>query len=304
MAWSALADCLEEKGQAQRAELVRLSRLPPAGKKARAAAEARVRELLAAGVLPCVPILENSIGMRLALITPGTFLMGSPNKEAERSEDEGPQHEVEITRPFYLGVFPVTQAQYRKATRGNPSYFRPGGSSGEWVRGLDTSTFPVEGASWDDAVAFCQKLSAVQAERKAGRVYRLPSEAEWEYACRAGTTTPFHLGRSLSHRQANFGYTLGRTCKVGSYKPNAWGLFDMHGNVWEWCADRYEEGFYRDSPREDPTGPGFALMQVVRGGSWGDAAHSCRSAVRSCHLFAARADVTGFRVACDIRGRR
>jgi uncharacterized protein (TIGR02996 family) len=290
--WSALADCLEEQGQSERAELLRLSRLPPAGEAARSA-EDRVRELLAAGVRPCVPVLQNSIGMRLALIPPGKFLMGSPPDEQERFENEGPQHEVQITRPFYLGIFPVTQAQYQQVMRRKPSYFRPGGEGKGEVQGLETGDFPVERVSWEDAVAFCQRLSEKAEEKRERRLYILPSEAQWEYACRGGASasSPFHYGASLSSSQANFngnypygggaeGPYLGRPTAVGSYPPTAWGLFDMHGNVWEWCADWYDERYYADSPGKDPTGPTTGQRRVLRGGCWRYNGKYCRSAFR------------------------
>ncbi len=172
--------------------------------------------------------IVNSIGMKLALIPAGTFLMGSPDSELGRCPDEGPQHEVTISRPFYLSIHPVTQREYQTVMGVNPACFmanlfkrNPG--------------HPVEQVSWDEAVDFCQRLSSLAAEKHAGRVYRLPTEAEWEYACRAGTTTPFHFGTSLFSIQANIDYNRNRTTKVGSYPPNAWGLYDMHGNVWEWC---------------------------------------------------------------------
>jgi uncharacterized protein (TIGR02996 family) len=309
--WSALADCLEEQGQTQRAELLRLSRLPPSAKRARAAAEQRVRELLGVGVLPCVPILENSIGMRFALIPPGKFLMGSPEAEEERGEDEGPLHEVEITRPFYLGVFPVTQAQYHQVTRGVPSFFRPGGGGKSKVKGLQTGDFPVEQVSWEDALAFCQKLSELAEEKRKNRLYRLPSEAQWEYACRGGASAsaPFHFGASLSSTQANFngnypyggvakGSCLVRPTPVASYPPNAFGLSDVHGNVCEWCADWYDSAYYAHSPSEDPTGPPSGEGRLLRGGAWNAFAWECRCAAR-CGFHPGDRDYdVGFRVAC------
>src|SRR5262249_13994061 len=154
---------------------------------------------------------------------------------------------------------------YREVMGSNPSWFSAGGGGRKAVEGMETADFPVENVTWKEAVAFCTKLSARAEERKAGRVYRLPTEAEWEYACRAGTKTPFSFGRSLSSRQANFdgtkpygaarGKSLGRPAPVGSYRPNAWGLFDMHGNVFQWCADWYAKDYYENSPRRDPKGP-------------------------------------------------
>jgi uncharacterized protein (TIGR02996 family) len=260
MTWLALADWLEEQGQQYRAELVRLVRRLRAlplreHSDGRTRMEARVAELLNSGVRPVVPEVVNSIGMRLALIPPGVFLMGSPEEEEGRSEHEGPQYEVEITRPFYMGVFPVTQGQWQAVMGNNPSYFCASGhfSGKDRVKGMNTDDFPVEQVSWKDAVIFLKKLAALKKEVEAGREYRLPTEAEWEYSCRGGacSSAPFHFGISLSSSQANFngkypyggadkGPYLKRTCRVGSYKPNAFGLFDMHGNVFEWCNDWYE----------------------------------------------------------------
>ena len=230
------------------------------------------------GAEPTAPPEEitNSIGMKLALISVGKFLMGSPKDEKERYSVEE-QHEVSITKPFYLGVYVVTQGEYEKVMGNNPSYCSPQGYGKDSVKDMDTGQFPVERVSWDDAVAFCKKLSELPEEKKAGRVYRLPTEAEWEYACRAGTKTAFHYGDSLSSKQANFdgndpyggadkGPYLARTAKVGSYAPNAFGLYDMHGNVWEWCQDWYDENYYKNSPREDPPGPAQTSYRVFRGG--------------------------------------
>jgi formylglycine-generating enzyme required for sulfatase activity len=215
--------------------------------------------------------------------------MGSPPGERERHPDEE-QHEVKITRPFYLGISPVTQQQYETVARTNPSHFGPTGGGRGHVRGLRTADLPVESVSWEGAVAFCARLSELPAEREAGRVYRLPTEAEWEYSCRAGTTTTFHFGPSLSAGQANFngqhpygateGPYLERTSPVGLYPPNALGLWDMHGNVWEWCQDWYHEAYYRETPRADPRGPASGSRRVLRGGGWYSYARNCRSANR------------------------
>jgi formylglycine-generating enzyme required for sulfatase activity len=187
--------------------------------------------------------ITNSIGMKLVFIPAGKFTMGSPNDEANRSADEQ-QHEVAITREFYLGVYEVTQEEYETVMGQNPSWFCAGGDGKERVAGLDTRRFPVENVSWEDAVEFCRKLSARAAETKAGRAYRLPTEAEWEYACRGGarSSEPFHFGAALSSTQANFdgnlpyggaakGPYMGRTCRVGSYQPNGFGLYDLHGEL-------------------------------------------------------------------------
>jgi formylglycine-generating enzyme required for sulfatase activity len=254
-------------------------------------------------------LVTNSIDMKLTLIPAGKFLMGSAAGEEERDAEEL-QHEVVISRPFYMGVYPVTQGQYAKVMGKHSSHFNPknGGS-------LDN---PVEQVRWAEAVQFCQRLSHLDGELKAGRVYRLPTEAEWEYACRAGTTTTFNCGNSLSSTQANFngnypyggaaqGPFLQKTTKVGSYAPNAWGLFDMHGNVWQWCADWYDPDYYKNSPRADPKGPaqgvlgtGFAsdFFHVVRGGCWLDEGRACRAAYRFRLQTSEPYRIVGFRVAC------
>jgi uncharacterized protein (TIGR02996 family) len=308
-----LADWLQEQGD-PRGELLRLHvalRQRPEGADL-CACEERVRALLAAGVRPCVPVLTNSIGMQLALIPPGVFLMGSPAEETGRNDDEGPQHEVAITRPYYLGVFAVTQGQWLRLMGSNPSYFCPRGGGKGKVRGIgDTRDFPVENVSWYDAGAFCRILSELPDERRAQRLYRLPTEAEWEYACRGGpwSSTPFHLGASLSSAQANFngnapyggalpGPHLRRTTEVGAYHvSNAFGLYDLHGNVFEWCADWYSRGHYRNSPRDDPTGPPVGEGRVLRGGSWSRSSQDCRSASRRRDTPGSRNPGLGFRVA-------
>jgi formylglycine-generating enzyme len=229
--------------------------------------------------------ITNSIGMKFVRIPAGKFMMGSPEGEVGRFDDEGPQHEVEITKPFYLSVSTVTQAEYQKVMGTNPSYFSSTGPGKDDVKGLDTRRFPVESVSWKDAVAFCQKLTAWAQEKQAKRVYRLPSEAEWEYSCRAGTKTAFHCGDRLKSDQANFygNDHLSRTCKVGSYKPNAWGLYDMHGNVKQWCSDWYDPDYYKVSPKKDPKGPksGVVNARVLRGGYWLNYPGWCRAASRT-----------------------
>jgi formylglycine-generating enzyme required for sulfatase activity len=247
----------------------------------------------------------NSIGMKLVRISAGKFKMGSPAGEEGRRTDEH-QHVVEITRPFYLGVYTVTQAQYKKVMGTNPSHFSATGPRQASVRGLNTDDFPVENVSWHDTVAFCKKLSARPAEKAARRFYRLPTEAEWEYACRAGTTTAYHTGKTLEARQANIsGSSVNRVSKVGSYKPNAWGLYDVHGNVWQFCSDWYGDNYYRVSPRKDPPGPRAGTYRVARAGCWHTSASFCRSAART-HLHPSTRYYTdvSFRVACDVGGRR
>jgi formylglycine-generating enzyme required for sulfatase activity len=251
--------------------------------------------------------VTNSIGMKLVLIPPGEFLMGSPESERDRGSDEQ-QHRVRITKPFFLGVHEVTQAEYQRVMGTNPSVFSRGGSMRDKLGDTDTSQFPVEDVTWDDAVSFCSKLSQLPAEQTARRVYRLPSEAEWECACRSGTTTPFHFGGQLNGTQANCngqvpygtqtsGPRLERTAAVGSYSPNAFGLYDMHGNVWEWCHDWYEAKYYTNSPTDDPQGPTQYSFRVIRGGGWNRGAGNCRSAFRYGYQPANRSVSLGFRAA-------
>jgi formylglycine-generating enzyme required for sulfatase activity len=258
--------------------------------------------------------ITNSIGMKLVLIPAGKFVMGSPANEAER-EDGEEQHEVAITRPFFMGAYLVTQGQFEKVMGKNPSFFHPknGGSPDH----------PADQVRWNDAREFCTKLSALPEEKKAGRTYRLPTEAEWEYACRAGTTTAFNVGDTLSSKQANFngnhpygagekGPFLRHPEKGGSYPPNAWGLYDMHGNLLEWCNDWYDPGYYKHSPKEDPKGPEKGVVSttfrndffvVVRGGCWLDEARACRSARRFRLQQSEVYRWAGFRVACEVAAK-
>jgi formylglycine-generating enzyme required for sulfatase activity len=243
-------------------------------------------------------VLTNAVGMKLVLVPAGTFLMGSPDGETQRCPDEA-QHRVTITRPFYVGVHPVTQREYEAVMRTNPSHFTASCGGGP--------NHPVEQVSWLDAVEFCRKLSALTAEKAADRTYALPTEAEWEYACRAGTTRPFCCGDALSSEQANFdgnhpfggakrGGHLQRTSAVGSYGANAWGLHDMHGNVWEWCLDWYDENWFVLGPANDPQGPLTGDHRVLRGGCWNNSGHLCRSARRNKYAASFRNDTIGFRV--------
>ncbi len=213
----------------------------------------------------------NSIGMKLSLVPPGQFSMGSPPKEEWHRDDEV-LHRVTITNPFYIATTEVTQRQWKALFGTNPSF----------CTGDD---LPVETVTWEQAAEFCRKLSL-----KEGMKYRLPTEAEWEYACRAGTTTPFHTGETISTDQANYNgnhtYANGRkgqfreeTSAAGSFSPNAWGVHDMHGNVWEWCADWYGE--YPKDDATDPTGPATGDRRIFRGGCWMNFPAVCRSATRA-----------------------
>jgi len=196
-------------------------------------------------------VITNPIGMRLKEISAGSFIMGAVPGDDEANIDEKPQHRVEITKAFYIGVYEVTQAQWQAVMGTNPSYFKG-------------SRRPVEQVSWNDAVEFCRRLS-----QREGVTYRLPTEAEWEYACRAGTTTKFYWGNNMNGDYAWYrDNSGGKTHKVGRKQPNGWGLYDMSGNVWEWCSDWYDEGYYGRSPAKDPVGPSSGMYRVVRGGCW------------------------------------
>ena len=240
--------------------------------------------------------ITNSIGVKLVLIPKGTFMMGSPESEKGRYENET-QHEVTISKDYYLGVYEVTQAQYEKVMGKNLSYFQ-----GAKV-GNENADLPVENVSWDEAVKFCKKLSELPEEKKAGRVYRLPTEAEWEYACRAGSKTAYSFedeeGLLPEHGWFNRN-SSNRTHTVGLLEPNAWGLYDMHGNVWEWCSDWY--GDYPKGAVSDPTGPKDGSFRVRRGGGWYGEAAGCRSANRSGSSPSLRSGNLGFRVALSPSG--
>ncbi len=226
---------------------------------------------------------RNTIGMNLVLIPAGEFLMGSPESDSSAWDGEKPQHLVRISRPFYLGVTEVTQAQYEGVMGTNPSRFKG-------------AQLPVEGVSWEDAVAFCRRLSD-----KEDRTYRLPTEAEWEYACRAGSTTKWSFGddESALNEYAWYSANSNRTMHpVGEKNPNAWGLYDMHGNVCEWCSDWC--GRYASTVMDDPTGPTAGWTRVLRGGSCYYDARSCRSVFRfesPPDVPGDRDDFVGFRVA-------
>jgi len=241
--------------------------------------------------------ITNSIGMKMVLIPKGTFQMGSPESEEDRYENET-QHEVTISKDYYLGVTEVTQGQYEKVMGTNPSYFQK-----RVIRKSDSSMYPVEQVSWEDAVEFCAKLSDLPEEKAAGRIYRLPTEAEWEYACRAGSKTAYSFGES-SESLTDYAWFDGnsndQTHPVGEKKANAWGLHDMHGNVWEWCNDQY--GDYPVVAVTDPSGPQERSLRVFRGGCWGNVAADCRSAFRGWISPSVRSGNFGFRVALSSQG--
>ncbi len=235
-------------------------------------------------------VTTNSIGMKLVLIPPGEFMMGSADSDKKADDDEKPQHRVTISRPFYMGETEVTQGQWKAVMGTEPwkdkSYVKEG------------TNYPATFVSWEDAVEYCRRLS-----ERDGREYRLPTEAEWEYACRGGRTSQYSFGNDES--------ALGR---YGWFKENAWdkdekyahlvrqklanpfGLFDMHGNVMEWCSDWYGEKYYGESPSVDPAGPNDGEDRVNRGGCWGNSARCSRSACRGRNAPSNRGTLTGFRL--------
>ena len=222
--------------------------------------------------------MDSSAVGELVWIAPGSFRMGSPATEPGRQPDET-LHAVRLSKGFWMGRTEVTQRQWTGVMGTNPSHFSSCGP-----------TCPVENVSWNDIQTFLARLNA-----KEGGGFRLPSEAEWEYACRAGSMTAYSGANELTRRLANFDGR--RTVPVGSFPPNAWGLFDMHGNVWEWCADWY--GPYGRGESRDPTGAPSGEKKVIRGGSFYFGADSCRCALRYTHRPVDRGFSLGFRVARD-----
>ncbi len=258
--------------------------------------------------------LGNGVTLEMVSIPAGSFKIGSPPGEKGRSEKEAPQHTVNVPA-FFMGKFEVTQEQYQQVMGENPSSFSFKGAKR-----------PVEKVSWNDAVEFCEKLS-----QKTGRTYRLPSEPEWEYACRAGTTTPFHFGETITTELANYNgnYTYPsapkrkpkrkyreqttevgifppneyreQTTEVGIFPPNAFGLYDMHGNVWEWCADSWHDSYERAPVDASAWLGNDNPYRVLRGGSLYNDPEDCRSACRCLIAWEVRdliADNIGFRVVC------
>jgi formylglycine-generating enzyme required for sulfatase activity len=298
--------------------------------------------------------ITNSIGMKLTLIPAGEFKMGSGESAEETAafwnknydldssmavfcKDEHPQHRVRITNPFFLGTYHVTRGQFRQFV--NDSGYKTDAEKGEKPGGWgwdpvkkrfgfnekyswrdagfeQTDAHPVVNVSWNDAVAFCKWLS-----KKEGKTYRLPTEAEWEYACRAGTTTRYYSGDDpetlakvanvadatfkatlpdwIGTLKASDGYVF--AAPVGQFKPNSFGLYDMHGNAWQWCADWYDKDYYGKSPVVDPKGPDTGTVRVLRGGSWHDGSIYVRSAVRDRNSPDYRDYNSGFRVAWTLQ---
>jgi len=230
--------------------------------------------------------LGNKVTMKLALIPAGKFMMGSPDGEQDRTKDEGPQREVTISKPFYMGIYHVTQEQYEQVMGKNPSKFKGAQN-------------PVEMVSWDEAVEFCKKLS-----QKTGKTVSLPTEAQWEYACRAGSKTRFSYGDDEDYSKlGDYAWysknSDGKTHAVGQKKPNAWGLYDMHGNVWGWCSDWYAS--YENAVTTNPTGPLHGSERAVRGGIWTCEPLVCRSAHRCGISPNSQQSSLGFRVSVALK---
>ena len=232
----------------------------------------------------------NGVKQTFRWIQPGTFLMGSPEDEPQRVAERETQHEVTLTRGYWLADTACTQALWQAVMGGNPSRFN------------DDPANPVEQVSWDDVQTFLDRLNELVPGLAAG----LPSEAQWENACRAGTTTPFSFGKNITPEQVNYdgntpyadgkkGLYRKRTVPVKSLPPNPWGLYEMHGNVYEWCADWY--GDYPEGPQIDPPGPSEGVIRVLRGGSWYDYGRDCRAAYRNGDGPDERNRYLGFRLA-------
>lgn len=303
--WLILADWLEEYDDPRRAALLRDVRALRAIEEGpeRLPAENRVQALLRDGVTPCVPTRTNSIGMHLALIPAGVAWIGSPPYEVGRYDDET-RRRVELTKPFYLGVHAVTQEQYQRVVGRNPSGFRSKGRMRKRVEGLNTSRFPVENVNFRDACTFCSSLGSLPEEQAAGRQYRLPSEIEWEFACRgeASQMAPFPYGMDVSANLVNFRTgrkrtdTLGRVAAVGSYPPNAFGLYEMVGNVWQWCADAFVLDAYDALPPRDPPIHNDGDRNNARGGTFDQEKRRVRTSDRSSFDTEHRDVDCGFRV--------
>jgi formylglycine-generating enzyme required for sulfatase activity/uncharacterized caspase-like protein len=252
----------------------------------------------------------SAFDIKMVQIKGGTFKMGSPKTETNRQDDEGPQRDVKVS-DFFMGKNPITQAQWKAVAalpkekidlKSDPSKFKGVGGASQ-----NENRLPVETVSWEESVEFCDRLKA-----HTGLDYRLPSEAQWEYACRAGTETPFYFGETLSTEVANYdgrstygggkkGQYLEKTTAIETYPANAWGLYDMHGNVWEWCADFYHKN-YDGAPTNgsvwDASNNSESKFRLIRGGSWYRNPGDCRSANRDNDVPASQSDNVGFRVVC------
>ena len=230
--------------------------------------------------------IKNSVGIEMVLIPAGSFKMGRDPNFEDGSGDETPQHSVKISRPFYMGKTEVTQEQWVRVMGTNPSVFKG-------------RTNPVENVSWEDVQTFIARLN----EKEGTKAYRLPTEAEWEYAARAGGTGKYCFGDDEGELGAYAWYDDNsgeKTHPVGQLKANTWGLYDVHGNVWEWTQDWYSDSYYASSPGTDPVGPTSGSDRVWRGGSWDDSAYRARAASRSSNTPGVRSYYLGFRLSRSI----
>jgi formylglycine-generating enzyme required for sulfatase activity len=248
--------------------------------------------------------LGSGVKMEFVRIKAGEFLMGSPNSDKDTGKGKNSQKRVKITKDFYMSKYPVTQEQYQAVKGKNPSYFCSTHFK-KHGRKVDTRRFPVETVGWDEAMAFCAEL---RGRDKENRLFGLPTEAEFEYALRAGTTTRFFFGddeTALSPYAWYHGNSNDETHEVGTKKPNPWGLYDMNGNVWQWCSDYF--GDYQAMPVEDPKGPDRGEFRVLRGNQYGimkrsdSAALLSQSAIRMFSKASTREDRIGFRVCIHLQ---
>lgn len=205
---------------------------------------------------PKLETYTNSIGMEFIQIPAGEFLMGCSEENTNCSDSTKPVHKVKITKPFYMGKYEVTQKQWLKVMGKNPSKFK------------GCEDCPVEQVSWEDVKKFIKKLNVISASANEKKKYRLPTEAEWEYAARAESTTIYYWGNEMDRGYAWSFENSESTHPVGQMKPNSFGLYDMMGNVWEWCEDWYEQNYYKNSPTSNPLGPTSGKYRVIRGGAW------------------------------------
>ena len=233
-------------------------------------------------------ILPGGAKMKMIYVAPGSFMMGSSSTEEGRHNDET-QHHVTLTKGYWLGETEVTQAQWESVMGNNPSYFK----------GMSR---PVERVSWEDCQTFIAKVNR-EVRRQFGGDARLPTESEWEYACRAGSIGNYAGTGELNDMGWYFDNREWKTHEVKGKKANAWGFYDMHGNVWEWCQDWYGSDYYASSPSADPKGPASGDDRVLRGGGWGDDARCCRSAFRLRYWPGYRDRLCGFRLCCSVGPR-
>jgi len=329
LASAALGGEVADKARETADDGVRIYKIWPFGEK-----EAKQRQEETAKLLS-LPIqhsaeLPDKGALDLALLPAGEYVLGSQEGEAGRNDGEAPVHRVRITKPFYMGRYEVTVGQYRRFAEATGFQPKPGPSGnpqvfveGKWEQKVDAGwqnpylkqddQHPVVCVSWEDTKRFVEWLMSIDTKKPSGWEYRLPTEAEWEYACRAGSEATFSFGKKLSTAQANFNATYpahavkqdenrGVTTPVGSFPPNAWGLHDLHGNVHEWCEDKHHKAWYQESPTDDPLclkkgcPDCGGLLRLTRGGGWRDGVNFCRSGCRGGGSVSNRLNSIGFRI--------